>query len=61
MEKIIDSHNEKLPECFYLATSGSIQGLAADGRIFSEKLEIVRDAAKKLIEAQEEINKLPCR
>jgi predicted RNase H-like HicB family nuclease len=54
MEKVIDLHIEKLPEGFYLATSESIQGLIAQGRTVSETLEIARDVAKKLIEAQEE-------
>jgi len=54
MEKVIDLHIEKLPEGFYLATSDSIQGLIAQGRTISETLEIARDVAKKLIEAQEE-------
>jgi predicted RNase H-like HicB family nuclease len=55
MEKVINLHIEKLPEGFYLATSESIQGLVAQGRTISETLEIARDVAKKLIEAQEEI------
>lgn len=60
MEKVIDLHIEKLPEGFYLATSDSIQGLVAQGRTISETLEIARDVAKKLIEAQEEqIQNLP--
>ncbi len=54
MEKIIDLHIEKLPEGFYLATSEKVQGLVAQGRTVSETLEIARDVAKKLIEAQEE-------
>ena len=59
MEKIIDLHIEKLPEGFYLATSDSIQGLIAQGRTIAETLEIARDVAKKLLEAQEvEIGKL---
>jgi len=53
MEKIINLHIEKLPEGFYLATSDTIQGLVAQGRTISETLEIARDVAKKLIEAQE--------
>jgi len=53
MEKIINLHIEKLPEGFYLATSDNIQGLVAQGRTISETLEIARDVAKKLIEAQE--------
>jgi len=61
MEKVIELHIEKLPEGFYLATSESIQGLVAQGRTISETLEIARDVAKKLLEAQEgeQINDLP--
>ena len=59
MEKIVNLHIEKLPEGFYLATSENLQGLIAQGRTISETLEIARDVAKKLIEAQEsEINRL---
>jgi len=54
MEKVINLHIEKLPEGFYLATSESIQGLIAQGRTIAETLEIARDVAKKLIEAQED-------
>jgi predicted RNase H-like HicB family nuclease len=54
MEKILNLHIEKLPEGFYLATSDSIQGLIAQGRTIAETLEIARDVAKKLLEAQEE-------
>jgi predicted RNase H-like HicB family nuclease len=53
MEKIINLQIEKLPEGYYLATSENIQGLIAQGRTISETLEIARDVAKKLIEAQE--------
>jgi predicted RNase H-like HicB family nuclease len=53
MEKILNIHIEKLPEGYYLATSESIQGLVAQGRTISETLEIARDIAKKLIEAQD--------
>lgn len=52
MERIINLHIEKLPEGVYLATSESIQGLIAQGRTISETIEIARDVAKKLIEAQ---------
>lgn len=52
MEAIINIHLEKLPEGYYLATSDSIQGLVAQGRTISETLEIARDVAKKLLEAQ---------
>jgi predicted RNase H-like HicB family nuclease len=54
MEKIIKIHIEKLPEGLYLATSEAIQGLIAQGRTISETLEIAKDVAKKLIEAQTE-------
>jgi len=53
MEKIINLHIEKLPEGFYLATSENVQGLIAQGRTITETLEIARDVAKKLLEAQE--------
>jgi predicted RNase H-like HicB family nuclease len=38
-----------------LATSDAIQGLIAQGRTIAETLEIAKDVAKKLIEAQSEI------
>ena len=53
MEKIVNLHIEKLPEGFYLATSDTIQGLIAQGRTISETIEIARDVAKKLLEAQD--------
>lgn len=53
MEKKINIHIEKLPEGFYLATSDNLQGLVAQGRTITETLEIARDVAKKLIEAQQ--------
>ncbi|MGB3849564.1 MAG: hypothetical protein WA958_06315 [Tunicatimonas sp.] len=52
MEKLLNIHIEKLPEGVYLATSDTIQGLVAQGRTISETIEIARDIAKKLIEAQ---------
>lgn len=54
MEKIINLHIEKLPEGVYLATSDDLQGLVAQGRTATEALEIARDIARKLIEAQTE-------
>ncbi len=54
MENIINIHIEKLPEGLYLATSEDIQGLVAQGRTVTETIEIARDIAKKLIEAQSE-------
>lgn len=54
MERIVNLHIEKLPEGFYLATSDNVQGLIAQGRTIVETIEIARDVAKKLIEAQED-------
>jgi predicted RNase H-like HicB family nuclease len=54
MERIVNIHIEKLPEGVYLATSEDVQGLVAQGRTITETLEIARDVAKKLIEAQDE-------
>ena len=51
-ERIVRIHIEKLPEGVYLATSDDIQGLVAQGRTITETLEIARDVARKLIEAQ---------
>lgn len=53
MERIINIHIEKLPEGLYLATSDEVQGLVAQGRTITETLEIARDVAKKLLEAQD--------
>lgn len=52
MEHVIQLHIEKLPEGGYLATSDTVQGLVAQGRTIQETIEIARDVAKKLIEAQ---------
>ncbi len=52
MEHIVNLHIEKLPEGVYLATSDDVPGLVAQGRTITETLEIARDIAKKLIEAQ---------
>ena len=57
MENIINIHIEKLPEGIYLATSEDIQGLVAQGRTVTETIEIARDIAKKLLEAQSESGK----
>ena len=54
MEQIAKLHTEKLPEGFYLATFDDIPGLVAQGRTVAETLEIARDVAKKLLEAQSE-------
>ena len=57
MENIINIHIEKLPEGYYLATSDDIQGLVAQGRTVSEVLEIARDVARRLLEAQSQRKK----
>lgn len=54
MEQIVNLHIEKLPKGVYLATSEDIPGLVAQGRTITETLEIARDVAKKLLDAQEE-------
>jgi predicted RNase H-like HicB family nuclease len=60
MEHMIQLHIEKLPEGMYLATSDEVQGLVAQGRTIQETIEIARDVAKKLIEAQADaVGKLP--
>ncbi len=53
VERQVNIHIEKLPEGFYLATSDNLQGLIAQGRTITETIEIARDVAKKLIEAQD--------
>lgn len=59
MEHIIQLHIEKLPEGVYLATSDEVQGLVAQGRTIQETIEIARDVAKKLIEAQMDASSAP--
>ncbi len=54
MEQIANLDIEKLPEGVYLATCDDIPGLIAQGRTITETLEIARDVAKKLLEAQAE-------
>ncbi|CAA9323642.1 MAG: Uncharacterized conserved protein [uncultured Cytophagales bacterium] len=54
MEKKVNLHIEKLPEGYYLATSDNLQGLVAQGRTITQTLEIARDVAKKLLEAQQQ-------
>jgi predicted RNase H-like HicB family nuclease len=56
---MIQLHIEKLPEGGYLATSDVVQGLVARGGTIQETLEIARDVAKKLIEAQSGPNANP--
>ncbi|HJR80442.1 MAG TPA: type II toxin-antitoxin system HicB family antitoxin [Anaerolineales bacterium] len=54
-ERIVRIHIEKLPEGVYLATSDDVQGLVAQGRTIAETVEIARDVARKLLEAQDNI------
>jgi len=51
-EWLVQMRVERLPEGCYLATSDDIPGLVAQGRTVTEALEIARDVAKKLHEAQ---------
>jgi len=59
MERLVNIHIEKLPEGIYLATSDDIQGLVAQGRTVNETLEIARDVARRLLEAQAGRRKVP--
>jgi predicted RNase H-like HicB family nuclease len=56
VEHVIQLHIERLPEGGYLATSDELQGLVAQGRTIQETIEIARDVAKKLIEAQSDVS-----
>lgn len=55
-ERIVRIHITKLPEGVYLATSDDVQGLVAQGRSVAETLEIARDVARKLLEAQSDLD-----
>ena len=57
-ERIIRLHITRLPEGVYLATSEDLQGLVAQGRTVTETVEIARDVARKLLEAQS-VSELP--
>ena len=52
MERILNLHIEKVPEGVYLATPDDVQGLVAQGRTIQDTIEIARDVARKLLEAQ---------
>jgi predicted RNase H-like HicB family nuclease len=58
MERLLNIHIEKLSEGVYLATSDELQGLVAQGRTLAETLEIARDVARKLLEAQSQDKEL---
>jgi predicted RNase H-like HicB family nuclease len=51
-ERVVRLHISRLPEGVYLATSDDVQGLVAQGRTVAETVEIARDVARKLLEAQ---------
>ena len=55
-ERIVRLHITRLPEGYYLATSDDVQGLIAQGRTVAETLEIARDVARKLMEAQADVD-----
>ncbi len=55
-ERIVRLHIQHLPEGGYLATSDDVQGLVAQGRTVAETVEIARDVARKLIEAQSNLD-----
>lgn len=59
MEVAVKVQIEQLPEGFFFATSEDLPGLVAQGRTITEALEIARDVAKKLIEAQRERDGVP--
>ncbi len=59
MERLIKVHIERLPEGAYLASSEDVQGLVAQGRTITETLEIARDVARRLLEAQAERKQVP--
>ena len=57
MKHPIQLHIEKLPEGMHLAISDEVQGLIVQGRTLLETIEIARDMAKNLIEAQSFLEK----
>jgi predicted RNase H-like HicB family nuclease len=59
MEQIINIHVERQPEGVYLATSEDVPGLVAQGRTVTETMEIARDVARKILEAQAERRENP--
>jgi predicted RNase H-like HicB family nuclease len=59
MELAIGIQVEELPEGVFLATSHELPGLVAQGRTVAEALDIARDVARRLIEAQRERDGIP--
>jgi predicted RNase H-like HicB family nuclease len=58
MEQLVSLHIELLPEGVYMATSDGVPGLVAQGRTFTETMEIAHDVARILIEVRNETLKL---
>jgi len=58
MSFYISLNIEKLPEGYFLATSEQVQGLVAQGRTINETIEIVKDVARKILDARKEISGL---
>lgn len=54
MENIVTLHIEALTEGGYVATSDDVQGLVAQGRTVQETIDIAKDVARRLLEAQAE-------
>jgi predicted RNase H-like HicB family nuclease len=54
MKHIVNLRVEKSPEGVYLATSDDMPGLVAEGCTIAETIEIARDIARGLVEAQAE-------
>jgi predicted RNase H-like HicB family nuclease len=54
MENLINLHIEALTEGGYVATSDDVQGLVAQGRTVQETVDIEKDVARRLLEAQAE-------
>jgi predicted RNase H-like HicB family nuclease len=54
MKHIVNLRVEKSPEGVYLATSDDMPGLVAQGCTIAETIEIARDIARGLVEAQAE-------
>jgi len=50
-EFLIPIQIEPLEEGGFLATSGTLQGLIAQGRTMAETMKIAQDVAKKIIES----------
>lgn len=54
MENLVTLHIEALTEGGFVATSDDVQGLVAQGRTMQETIDIAKDVARRLLEAQAE-------